>query len=86
MDELHSAKQAPHLASSEDIRRLFRHLDDHAVAAILALKPTIAQLEEAAARIAGEGEIFADVRPARGAVEDIVDLVCAEEEEEDEPR
>ncbi len=84
MDKSHSAEEAAHLATSEDIRRLFRHLDDHAVAAVLALKPTVAQLEEASARTAGAGEVFADIRPARGIVEDIIELAGMEDDEFDE--
>jgi flagellar motor component MotA len=75
---------AAHFAVSADIRRLFRDIDDHAVAAILALKPTVAQLEEAAARTAGAGEFFADVRPATGIVAEIIELVGMEEDEFDE--
>ncbi len=84
MNEPQSDKQARRLASSEDIRRVFRHLDDHAVASILALKPTAAELEEAAARSAGAGDVFAGVRPAKGIVEAIVELVGTEDEELDE--
>ncbi len=53
MDKSQPAKQGVHLAGSEDVRRLFRHIDDHTIAAVLALKPTIAQLEEAVARASG---------------------------------
>ncbi len=72
------------LASSDDVRRLFGHLDDHTIASVLALKPTLAQLEEAAARSAGAGDIFGDIRPAKGVVEEILDLVgMADEDFED---
>ncbi len=87
MDKSHPAKHAKeeaHLASSEDVRRLFRHLDDHTVVSVLALKPTVAQLEEAVTRTSGAGDIFADLRPAEGVVEEIIELVGMEEEEFDE--
>jgi hypothetical protein len=72
------------LAGSEDIRRLFRHIDDHTVSAILALKPTMAQLEEAVARGSGAGDIFAGRGPEHGVVARILDLT-KELDELDEP-
>jgi len=75
MDKTESARRSLNLASSEDVRRIFRHLDDHTVASVLALKPTVAQLEEAATRMGGAADIFADIRPAKGVVEAIMDLL-----------
>ena len=82
--DIETATKVATIIRSEDIRRLFRHLDDHTVASILALKPTIAQLEEAVSRTSGAGDIFAGVRPARGVVENIVELAGTEDEEFDE--
>ena len=84
MDKSKSAKESLSFAGSEDIRRIFCHLDDHAVASVLALRPTVAQLEEAATRIAGGSDIFADIRPAKGIVEAIMDLARSEEDEFDD--
>ena len=81
-----SQAEGPHLATSEDIRRLFRHIDDHTVAAVLALHPTIAQLEEAETRTAGAEDMFADLRPAEGVVAEIIELVGMEEDEFGESR
>ncbi len=81
MNKSQSAKEILNIAGSDDVRRLFPHLDDHAVAAVLALKPTVAQLEEAATRNAGGSDIFADIRPERGVVEAIMDLLRQEEDE-----
>ena len=80
MEKAVSSKAKLSLASSDDVRRLFRGLDDHGVASVLALKPTVAQLEEAATRSAGAGDVFADVRPEKGIVEAIIDLVGMEDE------
>ncbi len=74
MDKSHLADQGPHLAGSEDIRRLFRHIDDHTVVAVLALKPTMAQLEEAVARASGAGDVFAELGPEHGTVARIIEL------------
>jgi hypothetical protein len=79
------SEQLP-LVGSEDIRRLFRHADDHTVAAILALRPTLAQLEEAETRTTGTEDIFAALRPAEGVVARIIELVGMEEDEFEEGR
>ncbi len=84
MDKSHPANQGAHLAASEDIRRLFRHIDDHTVAAILALKPTMAQLEEAVARAGGAGDMFAELGPEHGVVARILELT-KELDELDDP-
>ena len=81
MEPSHPAGQSLGFALSEDVRRIFRGVDDHVVASILALKPTVAQLEEAATRMAGGGDIFADMRPEKGVVEAIIDLIEAEEDD-----
>jgi hypothetical protein len=72
--------------TSETVRHFFRDIEDHTVVAILNLQPSIAQLEEAAIRLAGAGEIFADIHPEGGIVAQIVELVSAETNfEEDRP-
>ncbi len=85
MGNSQSAKASLNLAGSEDIRRIFCHLDDHTAASILALTPTVAQLEEAATRSIGRGsDIFADLRPEKGVVQAIIDLLGMENEELDD--
>ncbi|MGO8953739.1 MAG: hypothetical protein ACLPWS_11965 [Rhodomicrobium sp.] len=84
MEKSHPSKQSAHFAGSEDVRRLYRHIDDHTVAAILALKPTIAELEEAAARASGAGDMFAALGPEHGVVARILDLT-SELDELEEP-
>jgi len=84
LEKSHPANQSAHFAGSEDVRRLFRHIDDHTVVAILALKPTIAQLEEAVARASGAGDMFAELGGEHGVVARILDLT-AELDELEEP-
>ena len=83
MDKSHPANQGARLAGSEDIRRLFRHIDDHTVAAVLALKPTMPQLEEAVARASGAGDMFAALGPEHGVVASILELTKELDELED---
>lgn len=79
-----SHTQAPVLAHSADIRHLLGDLDEHVILDILALKPTVTQIEEAALRIEGEDEAVARMRPASVTVAKIVELAGAEEFEEPE--
>jgi hypothetical protein len=83
MDKAQPANQGARPAGSEDIRRLFRHIDDHTVVAVLALKPTMAQLEEAVARGSGAGDMFAELGPEHGAVARILELTKELDEVED---
>ncbi len=70
----YSAMQSVNFVGGDDVRRIFRHLDDRAVATVLELRPTAAQLNEAAARLARASDIFKDIRPGKGIVEVIVEL------------
>jgi hypothetical protein len=82
------AKNAPHSgmsASRDDVVRLFGHIEDEAVAEVLALMPTIAELEEAQAWVVGQGDVLArSGHPQTPRIAAILDIV-AEDEEEDEP-
>ena len=49
--------------TSEDIRRLCGELSDQEVVSILALEPSMAQLEAAAAWVAAGSDIAGDERP-----------------------
>jgi hypothetical protein len=71
-------------ATGEHVRRILGDLDADVVAAILALRPTVRDLEEAAAALEGDGEVL-----RKGGVSltkvaaDIADILLAEEEEEE---
>ncbi len=77
---------APQPAKERRHQTPFQPLDDHTVASVLALKPTLAEVEEAAASSAGAGDVFTGGRPSRGIVEAIVELVGMEDEEFGEDR
>ena len=70
--------------TGDTIRQFFGDIEDHTVLAILALRPTIAELEEAAVRKSGDEEIFAGRGPAGGVVTQIIDLIRMEDEAFDE--
>lgn len=69
-------------ATPEDVHRLLGDLDTSTVTAIMALAPTLAEIEEAALWVAGEGETMPERHQPHGAVEAILDLVAAEDAEE----
>jgi hypothetical protein len=77
-----SASEAA-LASGADVRALFGDIGDLVVAEILALRPTFAEVEEAAMRMDGETGAFAGIRPESGVVARIIEL--AHEDDSDAP-
>jgi hypothetical protein len=73
-------------ATAEQVRRLLGELDAETVVQILALHPTLADLELAAVYATGDGEALGKAgRPPAGVAAAIVDILAPEEEEE-EPR
>jgi hypothetical protein len=66
----------PEMASAEDVQRLLGELDAAKLADILALRPSLEELEETAAWIAGEGDVPAqEGHPLTGKVAAIFDIV-----------
>lgn len=79
-------KQSPNMtarpAASGDIRKLLGDLDDAKVAEILTLKPSLADLEDAATCMAGDHDVLAKSgHHVPLAAARIVELLTAEEEE-----
>ena len=71
-------------ATRYDLVRLFGDIEDSEAAEILALEPTIAELEEAAVWAADEAEALAKGgRPLAGIVAEIVEILTADEEEDE---
>ena len=72
-------------AASVDVRKVLGELDDVKVAEILALRPSLADLEDAAICVAGDHDILAQNGhhvPAKAAK--IIELLAEEEPEEPE--
>jgi hypothetical protein len=68
--------------TQEDLARLVGDLDERKTLDILALKPTVAELEEAAIWAEGDGDVLARIgHPLAGVVAQIVDILTADEEE-----
>ncbi len=73
-------------ATHADLRRILGEMDAETAIEILALHPTVSDLEIAALYAAGEGEALGKSgRPLVGIPAEIVEILSVEEEEE-EPR
>ena len=69
-------------ATPGDVQRLLGNLEGSMVSAILALTPTIAEVEEAALWAEGEGETLTERHQPRRTIEAILDLITADEDDE----
>jgi hypothetical protein len=69
-------------AAPQDVERLLGELDAATLAAIMALKPSLAEVEAAALWSVGEGESLPERHQPRRIVEAILDLVAVDEDED----
>jgi hypothetical protein len=69
-------------ATSEDVKRILGELDTRKLLDILALRPTILDVEQASMWLAGDTDVFGAGQPLKGAAGEIVTILTAEEEEE----
>ncbi len=70
-------------ATGEDLHQILGDMDDSTAVAILALDPSIAQLEEARVWLSGAGDVLGkEHRPLDGVVAEIFDMLTVEEEEQ----
>lgn len=73
-------------ADRADLTRILGDLDDAKIVEILALHPTVPELEQAAIWASGEGDVLARKgHKLVGVVAGIVDIVTADEEDEESP-
>ncbi len=73
------------LASTADIKGVLGALDESALLEILALRPTIRDVEEAAMWLAGDRDIFGAGEPLKDVVAEIV-AVLSQNNEDEPPR
>ena len=70
------------LASAEDVSRLLGALDERKTLDIVALRPTLADVEQAAVWLAGDGDVIArSGHPLAGVVAEILDILAVDDEE-----
>ena len=69
-------------ATGSDLHQILGDMDDSTAVDILALHPSVAQLEEARVWLNGGGDVLGkEHRPLDGAVAKIFDMLTADEEE-----
>jgi hypothetical protein len=85
------AKRTPSLgsagpATSDDVKSMLGNVDESKLLAIMELRPTIADVEQALVWLGGDADIY-DAEPAlRGIASQIVSILTADEEEISEAR
>jgi hypothetical protein len=77
--------QEAHYATSDEIRSILGPLDTDKLLALVELRPTVAEVEEAAMWLAGVRDVFGAEPPIKGTASEIVTLLTADEEEEPPP-
>ena len=69
--------------SREDLSRLLGSIDDHKAVEIIALRPSLEELEEVAAYLANEDDVMGEERhPLAGTVARIYEIVTHDEPQE----
>ncbi len=74
--------KVPALATFEDVKGVLGDMDDAKMVAILALRPTIVDIEEASMWLSGDRDIFGRGEPLKDVPGQIVALLTADEEED----
>lgn len=69
-------------ATHDDVRSILGSLDETKMQPILALRPTVADLEEASIWLGGDADVFGAAKPLGAAASQIVTLLTADEDEE----
>ncbi|MEX0751807.1 MAG: hypothetical protein WD073_02650 [Xanthobacteraceae bacterium] len=70
----------------DDLKAILGDMDDAKIIQILALKPTLSDLEEAAIWATGNGDVLGKAgRPLTGRAADILEILTADAEEEPPP-
>jgi hypothetical protein len=70
------------VASPDDIRRIIANLDDEKLLEIMALQPTVLDVEEASLWLAGDSDVFGAGKPLGSIAGEIVAILTADQEEE----
>jgi hypothetical protein len=71
-------------ATSDDVTRILGDLDPPKMLSIIALRPTILDVEEASMWLAGDRDVFGPGLPLQGMPSQIVAILTADEEEAEE--
>jgi hypothetical protein len=77
-----TVKEGNTFASSDDIKRIIGNLDETKLFEIMALRPTIVDVEQASIWLSGDADVFGAGQPLKGVAGEIVAILTADEEEE----
>jgi hypothetical protein len=69
-------------ATRDEIVAILGSLDEAKLIALVNLRPTVAEVEEASAWLDGDRDVFGAEPPLKGTAAEIVTLLTADEEEE----
>lgn len=72
-------------ATPDDIKGVLGDLDQAQILAIMSLRPTIADVEEASVWLEGDPDVFGAGRAVQGVAAEII-AILTEDEEEEPPR
>lgn len=81
-----SPSQQPSPATHLDVERLLGPLDTDTIMAVMALSPTLEDVEKAALHVAGESEALPERHHPHGTVFAIIELVTKDDEDEQRTR
>jgi hypothetical protein len=70
------------LATHDDVQGILGNLDPEQMLAIMSLRPTIADIEEASVWLEGDPDVFGAGEPVKGVASEIVTILTENEEEE----
>lgn len=69
------------MATLKDVNDVFGDVDDAKMLAIIALRPTVADLEEASMWLSGDTDVFGAGQPLKDVASQIVTLLTEDEDE-----
>ncbi|MGA7390439.1 MAG: hypothetical protein WA322_03685 [Pseudolabrys sp.] len=70
------------VATYADIKSILGDIGSEKLLAILSLRPTIAEVEEALIWLSGDSDVFGAIEPVKGNTSHIITILTTEEEEE----
>lgn len=66
----------------DDVKRILGQLDNEKLVEIVALRPTLRDVEEASLWLAGDADVFGKGAPLKATAARIVEILTADEEDE----
>lgn len=73
------------LATQDDIKAILGEIDPAQMLAIIALRPTVADLEQACLWLEGDADVFGAGEPIKGVASEVITVLTENEEEEPPP-